>query len=92
MRIRPRHLTPLHAAGFFPSCLRERVLAPGGYSAEYGQALSSALVLNSKDIAEMNQTDIGILSVGADVAHTQVWNRASVTGKFNIQTSSLILN
>jgi hypothetical protein len=53
----------------------------GGYSAEYGQALSSALVLNSKDKAETNQTDIGILSVGADVAHTQVWDKASWTGK-----------
>jgi hypothetical protein len=53
----------------------------GGYSAEYGQALSSALVLNSRDKADMNQTDIGLLSVGADVAHTQVWQRASLSGK-----------
>jgi hypothetical protein len=66
---------------FLPFMFKGTSFSTGGYSAEYGQALSSALVLNSKDIAEMNQTDIGILSVGADVAHTQVWNRASVTGK-----------
>ncbi len=66
---------------FLPFMFKGTSFSTGGYSAEYGQALSSALVLNSKDIAEMNQTDIGILSVGADVAHTQVWDRASVSGK-----------
>jgi hypothetical protein len=53
----------------------------GGYSAEYGQALSSALVLDSKDTESITRTDIGLLSVGADVAHTQVWNKASLAGK-----------
>jgi hypothetical protein len=66
---------------FLPFMFKGTSFSTGGYSAEYGQALSSALVLNSKDIAEMNQTDIGILSVGADIAHTQVWDRASVSGK-----------
>ncbi len=66
---------------FLPFMFKGTSFSTGGYSAEYGQALSSALVLNSKDKAEMNQTDIGILSVGADVAHTQVWNRGSASGK-----------
>ncbi len=29
----------------------------------------------------MNQTDIGFLSVGTDLAHTQVWDRSSVSAK-----------
>jgi CarboxypepD_reg-like domain/TonB-dependent Receptor Plug Domain len=66
---------------FLPFMFKGTSFSTGGYSAEYGQALSSALVLNSKDKAEMNQTDIGLLSVGADVAHTQVWDKASWTGK-----------
>jgi hypothetical protein len=66
---------------FLPFMFKGTSFSTGGYSAEYGQALSSALVLNSKDGVEMNQTDIGILSVGADVAHTQVWDKASVSGK-----------
>jgi len=66
---------------FLPFMFKGTSFSTGGYSAEYGQALSSALVLNSKDVAEINQTDIGILSVGADVAHTQVWDRASLSGK-----------
>jgi hypothetical protein len=53
----------------------------GGYSTEYGQALSSVLVLDSKDRSEITRTDLGILSVGADVGHTHVWDRGSLAGK-----------
>ncbi len=80
---------------FLPFMFKGTSFSTGGYSAEYGQALSSALVLISKDKAEMNQTDIGILSVGADVAHTQVWDRASVSGKVqytNIQPYFGLIN
>jgi hypothetical protein len=66
---------------FLPFMFKGTSFSTGGYSAEYGQALSSALVLNSKDKAELTQTDIGILSVGADVAHTQVFKNSSVSGK-----------
>jgi outer membrane cobalamin receptor len=66
---------------FLPFMFKGTSFSTGGYSAEYGQALSSALVLTSKDKAEMNQTDFGILSVGADVAHTQVWDRSSASAK-----------
>jgi len=66
---------------FLPFMFKGTSFSTGGYSAEYGQALSSALVLSSKDKAEINQTDIGLLSVGADVAHTQVWDKSSLSGK-----------
>jgi len=66
---------------FLPFMFKGTSFSTGGYSAEYGQALSSALVLDSRDKAEATRTDIGILSVGADVAHTQAWERGSVAGK-----------
>jgi hypothetical protein len=72
---------------FLPFMFKGTSFSTGGYSAEYGQALSSALVLNSKDKADLTQTDIGIMTVGADVAHTQAWNKASLSGK--IQYSDL---
>ena len=66
---------------FLPFMFKGTSFSTGGYSSEYGQALSSALVLNSKDKAELSQTDIGILTVGADVAHTQAWDKSSLSGK-----------
>jgi len=66
---------------FLPFMFKGTSFSTGGYSAEYGQALSSALVLDSRDKAEATRTDIGILSVGGDIAHTQAWDRGSIAGK-----------
>lgn len=66
---------------FLPFMFKGTSFSTGGYSAEYGQALSSALVLDSKDQETLTRTDIGIMSVGADVAHTQAWARGSLAGK-----------
>ena len=51
----------------------------GGYSAEYGQALSSVLLLNTIDEPDQEKTDIGIMSVGATLGNTQKWNNSSVS-------------
>lgn len=51
----------------------------GGYSAEYGQALSSVLLLNTVDEATHNKTDIAIMSVGAGLGHTRKWDSSSLS-------------
>lgn len=66
---------------FLPFMFKGTSFSTGGYSAEYGQALSSALVLDSKDEDVTTRTDIGLLSVGADVAHTQAWKNGSAAAK-----------
>ena len=66
---------------FLPFMFKGTSFSTGGYSAEYGQALSSALVLDSRDESEATRTDVGLLSVGGDVAHTQAWDKGSMAGK-----------
>ncbi|WP_353777695.1 carboxypeptidase-like regulatory domain-containing protein [Winogradskyella sp. 3972H.M.0a.05] len=51
----------------------------GGYSAEYGQALSSVLLLNTIDEPDQEKTDIGIMSVGGAVGNTQKWDKTSLS-------------
>ena len=51
----------------------------GGYSAEYGQALSSVLLLNTIDEPDQEKTDIGLMSVGATAGNTQKWDRSSLS-------------
>ncbi|GAB1857738.1 TonB-dependent receptor [Flavobacteriaceae bacterium MHTCC 0001] len=51
----------------------------GGYSAEYGQALSSVLLLNTIDEPDQEKTDIGVMSVGAALGNTQKWEKSSVS-------------
>jgi len=66
---------------FSPFMFSGTSFSTGGYSAEYGQALSSALVLNTKDIPAQNRTDISLMSVGTDVAHTHLFEESSISAK-----------
>lgn len=51
----------------------------GGYSAEYGEALSSVLLLNTEDIAKEDKTDISFMTVGLGVGHTKKWEKSSLS-------------
>lgn len=49
---------------FNPFLFKGTVFSAGGYSALYGQALSSALILESNDLPERSSADIGASVVG----------------------------
>ncbi len=66
---------------FSPFLFKGTTFSTGGYSAEYGQALSSALILDTKDKPAQTQTDISLMTVGADVTHQHAWEKASVAVK-----------
>lgn len=51
----------------------------GGYSSEYGQALSSVLLLNTIDEPVQEKTDIGLMTVGATLGNTQKWEKSSLS-------------
>lgn len=51
----------------------------GGYASEFGQALSSVLLLNTIDEPDQEKTDIGIMSVGASLGNTQKWEKSSLS-------------
>ena len=49
----------------------------GGYSAEFGEALSSVLLLNTINEPDQNKTDIALMTVGLGLGHTQKWKKSS---------------
>jgi outer membrane cobalamin receptor len=51
----------------------------GGYSAEYGEALSSVLLLNTQDEPDKNKTDISFMTVGLGIGNTQKWDKSSLS-------------
>ncbi|WP_310392201.1 hypothetical protein [Hymenobacter sp.] len=70
---------------FSPTLFKGTVFSTGGYSAEYGQALSAAVILNTQDLAPETQTGITLLSLGSvGLSQQQRWERASlaVTGDY----------
>lgn len=73
---------------FSPFMFKGTSFSTGGYSAEYGQALSSALILESKDVAGSNRTDISLMTVGAELATQRSFEKSSLAGK--IQYTNLV--
>jgi len=64
---------------FSPFLFSGTVFSTGGYSAEYGQALSSALVLNSNDLPDNSVSSISLMSIGGSASHTQLWDNTSIS-------------
>ncbi|TGE15804.1 TonB-dependent receptor [Hymenobacter elongatus] len=64
---------------FSPMLFKGMAFSTGGYSAEYGQALSAVVALSSEDLAPETQTGISLLSLGSvSLSHQQRFARSSV--------------
>lgn len=70
---------------FNPFMFKGTIFSTGGYSAEYGQALSSVLLLNTNDLPAEDQLDVSVLSIGAELAGTRLWNNGAVTATLGYQ-------
>lgn len=64
---------------FSPFLFSGMSFSTGGYSAEYGEALSSVLLLNTQDEATEEKTDISLMTVGLGLANTQKWKNNSIS-------------
>src|SRR5215217_4480344 len=57
---------------FSPWLFKGTVFSAGGYSALYGQALSSALILESLDLPEISQGSISLSFIGGSLAYQKL--------------------
>jgi len=64
---------------FSPFLFSGMSFSTGGYSAEYGEALSSVLLLNTKEEEAQEKTDISLMTVGLGLANTQKWGKNSIS-------------
>lgn len=64
---------------FSPFLFKGITFSTGGYSAEYGDALSSVLLLNTVDEPAENQTDISIMTVGVGLGKSKKWKNSSLS-------------
>jgi hypothetical protein len=64
---------------YSPFLFKGITFSTGGYSAEYGQALSSVLILNTIDNPDQEKTDVSLMTVGAGVGNTQIWGKNSLS-------------
>jgi hypothetical protein len=62
---------------FSPMLFRGTVFSTGGYSAEYGQALSSVLLLNSVAMPKKDELFLMVHTSGLYLSGTKKWDRTS---------------
>jgi hypothetical protein len=63
---------------FSPFLFKGTNFSTGGYSAQYGGAMSSALILESQDLPTRSTSTINIMSVGGGGGHTHRWKNTSL--------------
>ncbi len=64
---------------FNPFLFEGTVFSTGGYSALYGQALSSVLLLETKGMPQKTQTGIGLNFVQGTLSHTQKMKNSAIS-------------
>ncbi len=69
---------------FSPILFNGAVFSTGGYSAEFGQALSSIVSLNTTALEPESKSSIAILTVGLQGSHAKRWKNTSLalTGEY----------
>jgi membrane-bound inhibitor of C-type lysozyme len=72
-----------HPWTFLTLLFNGAVFSTGGYSAEFGQALSSVVALNTTALEPETKSGIALLTVGAQGSHAQRWENTSlaITGE-----------
>ena len=68
---------------FSPFLFSGMSFSTGGYSAEYGEALSSVLLLNTQDEPDQNKTEISLMTVSLGIGNTQKRKKSSLSVNAN---------
>ena len=76
---------------FSPFLFKGTVFSSGGYSAQYGQALSSVLLLESIDLPEQSSADIGISTVGLSAGYQKLAKNKKSSWGISFDHTNLIL-
>ncbi|QQS37756.1 MAG: TonB-dependent receptor [Ignavibacteriales bacterium] len=66
---------------FSPFLFKGTIFSTGGYSAQYGQALSSVLILKTQDMPTQTVSSINLMALGFGGSHTQVWDNSSLSAE-----------
>jgi hypothetical protein len=66
-------------ARYSATLFKGMTFSTGGYSAEYGQALSGILLMDTKDMPDEEKTDISIMSVGVGIGKVIKGNKDALS-------------
>ncbi len=74
---------------FSPFLFKGTAFSTGGYSAQYGQALSSALILETQDMPDKSSSTLALSSVGIGGGHNHLWDKKGFSAGFDANYTNL---
>ncbi len=74
---------------FNPFLFKGTVFSTGGYSAQYGQAMSSALLLETQDLPERSAGTLSLSSVGVGIGEQKLWREKGRAVGGNVNYTNL---
>ncbi len=75
---------------FSPFIFKGTVFSTGGYSAQYGQAMSSVLALETQDLPDLTTSTVTISSVGLGAGHNHLWKEKNFSAGFDVNYTNLL--
>ena len=76
---------------FSPFIFKGTVFSAGGYSALYGQALSSALILESIDLPDQSSANLGVSFIGGSAGFQKLANKKNASWGVNYGYTNVYL-
>jgi vitamin B12 transporter len=74
---------------FSPFLFKGTVFSTGGYSAQYGQGMSSVLALETQDLPDRTASTVSLSSVGIGGGHNQLWKEKNMSAGFDVSYANL---
>lgn len=74
---------------FNPFLFQGTVFSTGGYSAQYGQAMSAVVLLETLDLPERTESRLSMTCLGASVGRQQLWEQQGRAAGFEVNYTHL---
>jgi hypothetical protein len=75
---------------FSPFLFKGTVFSTGGYSAQYGQGMSSVIALETQDLPDRSSATLGLSSVGISGGYNHLWRDKGMSAGFDVNYANLL--
>ncbi|MGZ4033662.1 MAG: TonB-dependent receptor [Bacteroidia bacterium] len=75
---------------FSPFLFKGTIFSTGGYSAQYGQGMSSVLALETQDLPDRSSASLAVSSVGVGGGYNKLWKEKNMSAGFDLNYTNLL--
>lgn len=75
---------------FSPFIFKGTIFSTGGYSAQYGQGMSSVIALETVDLPDRSSSTIALSTVGISGGYNHLWSKQEMSAGFDLNYANLL--